>query len=138
MMNVRIIDNASSEYKDFLTEKISQYNKKTFGIESTPIAFVLTEENSERIIAASWGRIIGNWMHSELTWVDEDYRSRNFGTEIIKVIQSAARERGAIGLYCDSFNEKAAAAFKRMGYMEFGRIDDQPIGRAHIYLLKRF
>jgi len=50
--------------------------------------------------------------------------------------EAAARAQGCRGAYLDAFTFQAPKFYERLGYQEFGRLDDFPPGHARIWFTK--
>jgi N-acetylglutamate synthase-like GNAT family acetyltransferase len=50
--------------------------------------------------------------------------------------EAVARERGCTSIYLDTFSFQAPDFYKRLGFKEFGRLNDFPPGRTRIWLWK--
>jgi hypothetical protein len=56
----------------------------------------------------------------------------------MRAVEGEARERGLRGAYLDTFSFQAPKFYAKLGYREFGRISDFPLGFDRIWLMKRF
>ena len=77
------------------------------------------------------------WLFVHLLWVGEPYRGQGVGSRLITEAEQAARERGCHGAYVDTFTFQAPKFYERLGYREFGRLDDFPPGHSRIWFAKR-
>ena len=51
--------------------------------------------------------------------------------------EEIARARGCIGIRLDTMSFQAPAFYRRLGYSEFGRIEDYPPGHTRLWFMKR-
>lgn len=76
------------------------------------------------------------WMFIALFWVDERFRRRGFGSKIIRAAERAARQRGVKNAYVDTFSFQAPAFYRKLGYRQFGKLDNFPAGQQRIWMSK--
>ena len=72
-----------------------------------------------------------NWL-----WVALPYRKQGIGSELMAGAERAAREQGCRAAYLDTFTFQAPKFYERLGYWEFGRLNDFPPGHARIWFSK--
>ena len=77
------------------------------------------------------------WLFVQMLWIAEPYRRRGIGSRLIAEAEQAAREQGCRRAYLDTFTFQAPTFYERLGYREFGRLDDYPPGHSRIWLAKR-
>jgi GNAT superfamily N-acetyltransferase len=77
------------------------------------------------------------WVFVELLAVAEDGRGKGIGGQLMARLEDEARLRGMDGIWLDTFSFQAPDFYKRLGYREFGRIDDYPANEARQFFLKR-
>jgi GNAT superfamily N-acetyltransferase len=79
-----------------------------------------------------------DWVFVSWLWVAEAHRRDGEGTRLMRAVEGEARERGLRGAYLDTFSFQAPKFYAKLGYREFGRISDFPLGFDRIWLMKRF
>jgi GNAT superfamily N-acetyltransferase len=77
------------------------------------------------------------WLYIRHLWVAESQRGRGLARWLMEAAERAARDRGAIGAYIDTFDPRVATFYERLGYARVGEIADFPPGGRRIYLSKR-
>jgi len=70
--------------------------------------------------------------------VAEPYRRQGIGSRLLAKAEEIARSRGCIGIRLDTTSFQAPDFYSRLGYTEFGRVDDYPPGHTHHWFMKRF
>jgi GNAT superfamily N-acetyltransferase len=78
-----------------------------------------------------------DWMHVELLAVAEGLRGTGLGGQLIAAAEALARRHGMTGLWLDSYSFQAPGFYRSRGFVEFGRMDDQPLGAARHFFHKR-
>ncbi len=77
------------------------------------------------------------WVFVELLAVAEEGRGKGIGRQLMACLEEEARSRGMDGIWLDTFSFQAPDFYRRLGYREFGRIDDYPENAARQFFLKR-
>jgi GNAT superfamily N-acetyltransferase len=103
------------------------------------------EEPLSILARAEGGALIGGvngvthwrWFYVRHLWVAEAWRGAGLGRGLMAEAERAARARGCVGIYLDTFDPSAAAFYERCGFARFGAIEDFPLGRQRIFLCKR-
>lgn len=76
------------------------------------------------------------WLYIRHFFIAPTWRRQGLGRRLMEQAEAAAIARGCIGIYLDTFEESAAAFYKRCGFVRCGRIENFPLGTARIYLSK--
>jgi GNAT superfamily N-acetyltransferase len=72
-----------------------------------------------------------NWL-----WVADPYRKHGVGSRLMAGTEAAAREHGCRAAYLDTFTFQAPKFYERLGYREFGRLNDFPPDHSRIWFSK--
>jgi GNAT superfamily N-acetyltransferase len=78
------------------------------------------------------------WLFVNWLWVAAPYRRTGEGSRLLLAAETDARALGCRGVYLDTFSFQAPKFYEKLGFREFGRIDDFPPGHSRIWLMKRF
>ena len=89
-----------------------------------------------KIVGGVIGATYWDWLYVNLMWVREDLRGQGFGRQLLEKAEAEARQRGAKRAYLDTFSFQAPAFYKKLGYEEFGRLEDFPVGHTRYFLVK--
>jgi GNAT superfamily N-acetyltransferase len=81
------------------------------------------------VLAFEW--LFVNWL-----WVADSYREQGVGSQLMAGAEAAARAQGCRAAYLDTFTFHAPKFYERLGYREFGRLNDFPPGHARIWFSK--
>ena len=129
------IEKQLGEAKRAVQSGLHAFNKQAVGrIDHKPLAITLREK---RDIA---GGLIGDthlgWLFVQFFWIDENYRGKGFGTRLIGMAEDEARRRGVKNVYLDTFSFQAPGFYEKLGYREFGRLNEYPPGHHRSWLTK--
>ncbi len=81
------------------------------------------------VLAFEW--LFVNWL-----WVADAHRRHGIGSQLMAGAEAAARAQGCRAAYLDTFTFQAPKFYERLGYREFGRLDDFPPRHARIWFSK--
>jgi GNAT superfamily N-acetyltransferase len=81
------------------------------------------------VLAFEW--LFVNWL-----WVADAHRKHGVGSQLMAGAEAAARAQGCRGAYLDTFTFQAPKFYERLGYREFGRLNDFPPGYSRIWFSK--
>jgi GNAT superfamily N-acetyltransferase len=90
------------------------------------------------IAGGFWGATMFEWLHVGLLFVPESLRGQRVGSALMAAAEDEARKRGCRGAYVDTFSFQAAPFYEKLGFTQFGTLQDYPPGHSQIYLRKRF
>ena len=76
------------------------------------------------------------WLFVNWLWVADSYRKHGVGSQLMGGAEAAARAQGCRAAYLDTFTFQAPKFYERLGYREFGRLNDFPPGHARIWFSK--
>ena len=103
--------------------------------DETPLSIVARA--GDAVVGGLNGSTHWGWCYIRHLWVHDDWRRHGVGQRLLAETEAEARGRGCVGLYVDTFNERAVAFYERAGFARFGRIEGFPPGHARTFLQKR-
>lgn len=132
IINTRLIKNnmeKCSWFKDNISEDINISSVKNNNF----LAF-----DNDKLIGGAIGFVEYNWYFLDLLYIDEEYRNRNIGTNLIKEIEKFALKEHLTGVRMETWNFQAKGFYEKNGYSVFGEIKDCPPGTIDYHLKKEF
>ena len=118
-----------SWFKDNISEDINISSVKNNNF----LAF-----DNDKLIGGAIGFVEFNWYFLDLLYIDEEYRNRNIGTNLIKEIEKFALKEHLTGVRMETWNFQAKGFYEKNGYSVFGEIKDFPPGTIDYHLKKEF
>lgn len=118
-----------SWFKDNISEDINISSVKNNNF----LAF-----DNDKLIGGAIGFVEYNWYFLDLLYIDEEYRNRNIGTNLIKEIEKFALKEHLTGVRMETWNFQAKGFYEKNGYSVFGEIKDCPPGTIDYHLKKEF
>lgn len=104
--------------------------------EKATLAIIVRDENGA-VLAGISGYTAWGWLYIQKLWVDDSLRGQGMAGRMLAAAEEEAERRGCHSALIDTFNPSAEKAYTRQGYVEFGRLENFPIGRSRIFLQKR-
>jgi len=101
----------------------------------SPLHVLLRDEGGE-VRGGLAGDVYFGWLFVRYLWVAEEHRGGGYGERLLGEAEDEARSRGCHAVWLDSFSFQAPGFYRRLGFHEFGRLDDYPAGHARHFLWK--
>ncbi|WP_270180686.1 GNAT family N-acetyltransferase [Alkalihalobacillus sp. CinArs1] len=128
-------DAANAEVK----EKLIAYNmSKLPDSVKTPlesVTFVSREEGE--LVGGITGTMFWRNLHIDFLWVKEEMRGSGLGRELLRKIETYAKENGCHLMLLDTFSFQAPGFYMNEGFEVCGEVKDHPKGYTLYYLMKR-
>ena len=112
---------------------LSAYNAARVGPRnSEPLAISLRDDDGT-IVGGLIGELKWQWLHVDLIWIDEVHRGKGHGEALVRKAEQAARDHGARGVYLATMSLQAPDFYPKLGYKEYGRLEDYPVAGHRIH-----
>ena len=99
--------------------------------------FVL-KDDAGAIVGGLTGYVLYGWMFVQFLSVAEELRGRGLGQALMADAEAWARQHGLTGMWLDTFAFQRPEFYRKLGFVEFGTIEDHPKGSRRIFFQKRF
>jgi len=96
----------------------------------------VTLNDKGRIVGGVIGETFIGWLFVKFLWVAETHRGKGWGKSLMEAAEKEAAKRGVRNAYVDTFSFQAPEFYRKLGYREFGRLDDFPAGYCRSWLTK--
>ncbi len=134
--SIIVAANAESADREVIASGIRAFNESRAGSsQASPLA-VLLKDGSGQTVGGLWGRTSFGWLFVELLFVPEALRGRRYGVQLLEAAQHAAIARSCHAVWLDTYDFQAIPFYERLGYREFGRLEDYPRGHTRHFLRK--
>jgi len=132
---IRISTEPTPEELKKLDECLEDYNVKKTGIDDAK-AIGLTVYDVETLIGGLNGVTSFGWLYIETIWLDEAYRHRGIGKQLLQDAENEAVKRGCKFACLTSFTFQAKPFYEKYGYEVFGQLDNYPEGEKMYFMRK--
>ena len=100
-------------------------------------ALLLRDPDSNEVIGGLYGKISYRWLLIDLVSVPESMRGQGIGEQLMRKAEEVAREKQCVGIWLETFSFQAPGFYRKLGYVEFGRLADYPPGHMRFYYQKQ-
>ena len=95
-------------------------------------------DDNGTVAGGLWGYTLFGWLHVQMVFVPEPLRGRGVGAALMTAAEAEARLRGCRGAHVDAFSFQAAPFYRKLGFTQFGKLEDCPPGHDRLFFCKRF
>lgn len=128
---------ASDADTERVTEGLALFNVARTGQDHWRNVKLFVRDEQGLIRGGLLGHIWGGWLHITDLWLEESLRGGGLGRTLMDTAEKEARDEGCRYVHLDSHSFQAPEFYRKLGYEEFGRLKDSPIGHEQVFLWKR-
>jgi GNAT superfamily N-acetyltransferase len=100
-------------------------------------AVSLRDSGNDAVIGGLWGESYRGWFYIDMLIVPDALRKCGIGTSLMNDAEAAARKRGCVGIWLDTFTFQAPAFYEKLGYQLMGKLPDFPKGHDRRFYFKK-
>jgi len=122
---------------DAVEDRLYAHNSRATGChDGQGLGFVIRDEAGQMIGVAAgytWAGV------SELKqlWVDEAYRARGYGRELLNAFVAEASRRGVRRIWVASYDFQAPGMYEKAGFTRIAEFEGWPEGHVNVLLCKK-
>ncbi len=131
-----LTDVADDEVCQAVVAPLVEYNSSQAGPSQTHPIAVLVKDHTGSVVGGLWGHTWYDWMFTQFLVVPAGLRGRGVGTEIMRIAEREALQRGCHGSWLDTFEFQARGFYERIGYECFGELPNYPGGFSRFFMKK--
>ena len=128
---------ASDADTERVSEGLGLFNVARTGQDHWRYVKLFVRDQTGLIRGGLLGEIWGGWLHITDLWIEESRRGSGLGRSLMEAGEQEARDEGCRYVHLDSHSFQAPDFYKKLGYEEFGRLADSPLGYEQVFLWKR-
>ncbi len=138
-VTVALIEGEEHEHRAAAVRELIALNEARAGqsAQRSPICALLRNDTGA-VSGGLWGEVRWRWLTVGTLFVPEQLRGNGIGRRLMLEVEEAARRRGCIGSFTDTYSFQAQSFYEHLGYAVFGEIEDYPPGHRRCFLSKRF
>jgi GNAT superfamily N-acetyltransferase len=126
----------SSEIVDAIADGLNRFNGVKGGDDHyIPFAFVMRNEAGD-IVGGLSGATFFGWLSIELLWVDDAFRGKGYGSELLRQAEAFGQKRGCERAYLNTMSFQAPEFYVSQGYIEFAQLPNDGRGFRRHYFQK--
>lgn len=109
-----------------------------YGPETGREALAVVAEQGGTPCGALWMVARRNWLFLDLFVLEPGARRQGLGSRMLAMAEAAARTRGCVGVWLDTYGFQARPFYERHGFRVIGALPDYPAPWQRFFLAKRF
>jgi len=113
------------------------YNEAAGGPSRHELLAVTVRDGAGAVVGGLWGRTGYGFLFVELLALGAA-KGQGLGRTVMGIAEAAARHRGLLGMWVDTFTFQAPGFYPKLGFVECGRIAGYPPGHDRIFFVRRF
>jgi ribosomal protein S18 acetylase RimI-like enzyme len=120
-----------------LKDGLERFNQQSaFGADRTKVPIAVWLRRNGRVLGGAHGDTHYGWLYLSSLWVDESIRGHGWGRRLVARFEVEGIARGCHGAWVDTYGFQAPGFYERLGYRQFGRLDEFPAGSARLFYCK--
>jgi GNAT superfamily N-acetyltransferase len=127
----REIDGAQT--REAVIAGLSAYNAARIGPRNSEPLTISLRDDDGAIVGGLVGELKWQWLYVDLIWIGEAHRGKGHGQALVAMAEQAARDHGARGVHLATMSLQAPDFYPRLGYREWGRMEDYPVAGHRIH-----
>ncbi len=135
-MRLETEDQPNEKDKKFLFDQLQKYNEKYSPKDNNKPLVIFLRDDSGGIKGGITGTSYWDWLNIDTFWIDENYRGKGFGKQLLEMAEKEALNRGCHSIHLDTHDFQSVDFYKKNGYEIAGQLDNLPKGFTR-YLLKK-
>ena len=136
MYTLDITDSATPAERDVVEAGLNEYNLRFAPPHQYRRLCVFLRDARGAVAGGLTGGTFWGWLHIELLWLPEDARRQGLGTRVMAAAEDEARRRGCRHVFVDTISFQALPFYLKLGYTQWGQLDDFPAGHTRYFLQK--
>ncbi|WP_442601798.1 GNAT family N-acetyltransferase [Paenibacillus sp. KN14-4R] len=137
-MSLTIMNENSDELKNYVRNKMFEYNMKHFPDDLKgryQELHIFLKDEQEQVFGGILGEICWNWLEIQYLYVEPEHRKLGYGTKLMHEVERIAREKQCEFMKTDTLGFQALDFYKKQGFEVYGTIENA--GRHTHYYLKK-
>lgn len=127
---------ASEEQRARISDAINGWNMDVTGDRDYQPVTIFLRDDDGSIRGGVTGGVWGTWLHVIGLWVDEAFRGRGFGRDLLLAAEAEARKAGARHAFLETHTFQAPGLYRRLGYVVIAELEDYPPGDSQLIMRK--
>jgi ribosomal protein S18 acetylase RimI-like enzyme len=122
---------------EFVNNALEKFNNMHVGPDNHVLLNIVEYDENQNIIAGILGGTYWGWLHIDILWVDENFRSKKIGSRLLIAAENEAKKRGCHSVHVDTMSWQAPEFYKKHGYELISELDNIPNGYKKFHFIKR-
>lgn len=122
---------------EFVNNALEKFNNMHVGTDNHVLLNIVEYDENQNVIAGILGGTYWGWLHIDILWVDENFRSKKIGSRLLIAAENEAKKRGCHSVHVDTMSWQAPEFYKKHGYELISELDNIPNGYKKFHFVKR-
>ena len=122
---------------EFVNNALEKFNNMHVGTDNHLLLNIVEYDENQNVIAGILGGTYWGWLHIDILWVDENFRSKKIGSRLLIAAENEAKKRGCHSVHVDTMSWQAPEFYKKHGYKLISELDNIPNGYKKFHFIKR-
>lgn len=115
---------------------LEAFNARLIGVSAYTDFELYARDTDGQLIGGMFGHSGMGWLYIDYLWLAEDQRKHGLGSQLLKMAEEEARNRGCSGVFLYSYSFQAPGFYQQQDYQLMGVLEDCPPGHQRYYLKK--
>ena len=135
---IEVSFDVTAQEREAILKPLRAYNLSHTGdMAFETVGILLRDPDTQEVVGGLYGKISYGWLFVELLSIPDLMRTQGTGTRLMRAAEDLAHEKGCQGIWLDTFSFQAPGFYRKLGFSEFGHIDDYPPGHQRHFFQKR-
>ena len=122
---------------EFVNNALEKFNNEHAGPDNHVLLNIVEYDENQNVIAGILGGTYWGWLHIDILWVDEKFRSKKIGSQLLIAAENEAKKRGCHSVHVDTMSWQAPEFYRKHGYELISELDNIPNGYKKFHFIKR-
>ena len=122
---------------EFVNNALEKFNNMYVGADNHLLLNIVEYDENQNVIAGILGGTYWGWLHIDILWVDENFRSKKIGSRLLIAAENEAKKRGCHSVHVDTMSWQAPEFYRKHGYELISELDNIPNGYKKFHFIKR-
>lgn len=122
---------------EFVNSALEKFNNMHVGPDNHLLLNIVEYDENQNVMAGILGGTYWGWLHIDILWVDENFRSKKIGSRLLIAAENEAKKRGCHSVHVDTMSWQAPEFYKKHGYELISELDNIPNGYKKFHFIKR-
>ena len=122
---------------EFVNNALEKFNNMHVGPDNHLLLNIVEYDENQNVIAGILGGTYWGWLHIDILWVDENFRSKKIGSRLLIAAENEAKKRGCHSVHVDTMSWQAPEFYRKHGYELISELDNIPDGYKKFHFIKR-
>ena len=135
-MKIEVTDVRNELDDAFVASQLGAYNA-AFTVKDFKLLRVFARDADGSVVGGLLADTYWQYLEVHKLWVSEAHRKAGHASRLLNAAETEARRRGCKHAFLDTFSFQARGFYQKLGYSEFGRLEEFSGEHDRHYLHKR-